>query len=237
MGSTAIRHQRNIRLHINKPHLVYPDACVLPQCAAYGAPCSIQHELFDCPAVQPMWAYTHRLMAELDHDPVHIATLYHVWRFIILNGTDATPQQGPIATTILKVNLVALTVKAVWDAYRTKIKHHQDGAPSDKVAATHRDECIHRYKALLKAEIKQLPHHIHALHSRRRFPSQKTDGNKYEGERKLILRPKFHYDPHALRPAQELQFAATWCKTHCVSVIPGKRGKQLLISFPPFYPP
>ena len=101
----------------------------------------------------------------------------------------------------------------------------------------HRDECVHRYKALLKAEIKQLPHHIHALHSRRRFPSQKTDGNKYEGERKLILRPKFHYDPHALRPAQELQFAATWCKTHCVSVIPGKRGKQLLISFPHFYPP
>ena len=38
----------------------------------------------------------------------------------------------------------------------------------------HRDECIHRYKALLKAEIKQLPHHIHALYSRGRFLSQKA---------------------------------------------------------------
>ena len=145
IGTTAIRHQRNIRLHINKPHLVYPAVCVLPQCAAYGAPCSVQHELFDCPAVQPLWTYTHRLMAELDHDPVHITTLYHVWRFIVLNGTDATPQQGPIATTMLKINLVALTIKAVWDAYRTKLKQYQDGAPPDEVAARHRDECIHRY--------------------------------------------------------------------------------------------
>ena len=92
---------------------------------------------------------------------------------------------------------------------------------------------------MLKAEIRQLPYHIHALHSRRRFPSQKADGNKYEGERQLLLRPKFHYDrdPHTLRLRKNYNSQPPDVKLTASRCPQKKCGKQLHIRFPPFIHP
>ena len=70
VGLRAVHHQRQVcHMHHYAPEKIYPSHCILHTCQ--GVQCTQQHELFDCPAVQPLWTVTRRLVTELgDTDPV-----------------------------------------------------------------------------------------------------------------------------------------------------------------------
>ena len=134
-----------------------------------------QHELFDCPAAWPLWAVTRRLVAELgDTDPVP-ATVYECFRHLVIHGNTAKSPNGPIDVKVLTTNLIALTIKAITGAYRAKMQAHQDQlANPDPVGlhAEHLRRIKQEYVALLRAEIRQIPHHVDTLYRRQRFAKQ-----------------------------------------------------------------
>ena len=221
-------------MHRYAPHLIYPPTCVLPTCHQHR--CSQQHEIFDCPAVRPLWAVTARLAAELaDPDPIP-TDMYEYFRMLLIHGNTAKSPHGPIDTKVLVVNLVTLTIKAITNAYHSKMQEYEKRKPQPdpiKLTTQHRTNLRRQYLALLREEVKQLPHHVDTLRRRSRFANQVTRDppHKYS-ERDLQLLPCYTYAIHNLPPAVEQLFLETWCKTHIVDIHTTPSGRAPRIRSP-----
>ena len=69
-------------------------------------------------------------------------------------------------------NQATLTIKAITNAYYTKMQEceKQKLQPDPtKLATQHRANLRRQYLALLREEVKQLPHHVNTLSKRSRF--------------------------------------------------------------------
>ena len=216
------------------PEKIYPSKCILPTCR--GVLCTQQHELFDCPAARPLWAVTRRLVAELgDTDPVP-ATVYECFRHLVIHGNTAKSPNGPIDVKVLTTNLIALTIKAITGAYRAKMQARQDQLTNPDPVGLHTEHLRRikqEYVALLRAEIRQIPHHVDTLYRRQRFAKQVIrDPPRKFTERELQLRVRPTYVLHKLNPVTERLFLETWCKTHIVDVHLSPSGRTLSIRNP-----
>ena len=237
VGLRAVHHQRHVcHMHHYAPEKIYPDHCILHTCQ--GAQCTQQHELFDCPAVQPLWAVTRRLVSELgDTDPVP-TTIYACFQHLVIHGNTAKSPDGPIAVKVLTTNLIALTLKAITSAYRAKMQAHQDQAHNPDPASLHAEHLRRirqEYTALLRAEIRQLPHHVDTLYRRQRFAKQVIrDPPRKFTERELQLMPRPTYAIRNISPGTERLFLETWCKTHIVDVFNPPGGRTIRIRNPFF---
>ena len=235
VGDRAIRHQtQGLHMHRYAPHLIHPPCCVLPTCQQ--CQCSQHHEIFDCTAVRPLWAATKRLVAELgDPDPIP-TDIYEYFRMLLIHGNTAKSPHGPIDTKVLVINLITLTLKAITNAYYTKMQEYekQKSQPDPaKLATQHRSNLRRQYVALLREEVKQLPHHVNTLSKRNRFTNQVTrDPPRKYSERDLQLMPRYTYTIHSLPPAIEQLFLETWCKTHIVDIHTAPSGRVPRIRSP-----
>ena len=162
-GDRAIRHQtQSLHMHRYSPYLIHPPCCVLPTCQQ--CQCSQHHKIFDCTAVRPLWAATKRLGAELgDPDPIP-TDIYEYFRMLLIHGNTAKSPHGPIDTKVLLINLVTLTLKAITNAYYTKMQEYEKqkgqvpGQPDPaKPATQHRSNLRRPYIVLLREEVKQFP--------------------------------------------------------------------------------
>ena len=91
------------------------------------------------------------------------------------------------------------------------------------------------YVALLRAEIRQMPHHVDVLYRRQRLAKQVIrDPPRKFTERELQLMPRPTYTLHQLNSVTERLFLETWCKTHIVDVHLSPRGRTLRIRNPFF---
>ena len=188
--------------------------------------------------MQPLWAVTRRLVTELgDADPVP-TTIYACFQHLLIHGNIARSPNGPIAVKILTTNLIALTIKAITSAYYAKMKAREDQSQNPDPVSLHTEHIrrIRReYTALLRAEIRQIPHHVDTLYKRQRFATQviRDPPRKFtERELQLMLRPTY-----ALRntnPVTERLFLETWCKTHIVDLVISPSGRTIRIRNPFF---
>ena len=235
VGLRAVHHQRQVcHMHHYAPEKIYPNHCILHTCQ--GAQCTQQHELFDCPAVQPLWTVTRRLVTELgDTDPVP-TTIYACFQHLVIHGNTAKSPDGPIAVKVLTTNLIALTIKAITSANHAKMQARQDQAHNPDPASLyteHLRRIRHEYTTLLRAEIRQLPHHVDTLYRRQRFAKQVTrDPPRKFTERELQLMPRPTYAIRNINPVTERLFLETWCKTHIVDVSNPPSGRTISIRNP-----
>ena len=71
---------------------------------------SYQYEFFDSPLVQPLWAYTNRLLDDM-HLTYKATTIDHIFIAIHdIGGKSNLP-------SIVNLNLLTLTLKAIWNTY------------------------------------------------------------------------------------------------------------------------
>ena len=139
---------------------------------------------------------------------------------------------------MLTTNLIALTLKAITSAYHAKMQAHQDQAHNPDPASLHAEHLRRirqEYTALLRAEIRQLPHHVDTLYRRQRFAKQVTrDPPRKFTERELQLMPRPTYAIRNISPGTERLFLETWCKTHIVDVSNPPGGRTIRIRNPFF---
>ena len=72
-------------------------------------------------------------------------------------------------------NLIALTIKAITGAYHAKMQARQDQLTNPDPVGLHTEHLRRikqEYVALLRAEIRQMPHHVDTLYRRQRFAKQ-----------------------------------------------------------------
>jgi len=235
MGQSAIYHQRHNRhMHHFQPLTIYSPKCILRGCEYCD--CTIQHELFDCPAVQPLWQMTHTLMRELGDTTTRVTNMYDFWKLLITRGTTASASMCHIPTDILVINLAALTIKAVWNAYVAKMKLYERWSDPLQIRQEHSRRIRQEYTNLLRAEVYQLPHHVATLDRRKRYRKQDKPGTRpWQLERELQLARRPRYDTQSLGRPTEALFLATWCKTHIAEVTLSFSGqKQLSVHSPAF---
>ena len=134
---------------------------------------------------------------------------------------------------MLTTNLVALTIKAITNAYHAKMQAYQDQAHNPDPASLHKEHLRrirHEYTALLRAEIHQLPHHVDTLYRRQRFANQVIrDPPRKFTERELQLTPRLSYAIRNVNPVTVQLFLETWCKTRIVDVFNPPGGRTLCI--------
>lgn len=99
--------------------------------------------------------------------------------------------------SVLTTNLIALTIEAITSAYHAKMQAHEDQLHNPDPASLHTKHVRrirHEYTALLRAEIRQLPHHVDTLYRRQRYAKQVTrDPPRKFTERELQLMPRHSY--------------------------------------------
>ena len=115
---------------------------------------------------------------------------------------------------------------------------HQDQLTNPDPVGLHTEQLRRikqEYVALLRAEIRQMPHHVDTLYRRQRFAKQVIrDPPRKFTERELQLRVRPTYVLHKLNPVTERLFLETWCKTHIVDVHVSPSGRTLRIRNPFF---
>ena len=141
-----------------------------------------------------------------------------------------------IPTDILVINLAALTIKAVWNAYVAKMKLYERWSDPLQIRQEYSRRIRQEYTNLLRAEVYQLPHHVATLDRRKRYRKQDTPGTRpWQLERELQLARRPRYDTQSLGRPTEALFLATWCKTHIAEVTLSFSGqKQLSVHSPAF---
>ena len=139
---------------------------------------------------------------------------------------------------MLTTNLIALTLKAITSAYHAKMQAHQDQAHNPDPASLHAEHLRRirqEYTALLRAEIRQLPHHVDTLYRRQRFAKQVIrDPPRKFTERELQLMARPSYAIRNISPVTERLLLESWCKTHIVDVFNPLGGRPFRIRNPFF---
>ena len=157
---------------------------------------------------------------------------------LVIHGNTAKSPDGPIAVKVLTTNLITLIIKAITSAYHAKMRAYQDQVHNPDPASLHTEHLRrirHEYTALLRPEIRQLPHHVDTLYRRQRFANQVTrDPPRKFTERELQLMPRPSYAIRNVNLVTVQLFLETWCKTHIVDVITPPGGETLRIRNPFF---
>ena len=224
----AIRHQHRIQLHINKPHLVYPNTSVLD-----GTPTDTHRELFTCYYVKHIWTHTNYLIDQLQ-GTMKVSSLHDLYKCIIqINDRKFTSIKDALKEHI-NINLIMLTIKTIWDTYIYKMKLHQD---TDNHIITKTLKHLNKtYNVQLNYEISSIFSHRHTIQkqSRSRFdtPAPRIDA------RQKVTWPHCHDHKWKFNNRLLDIINDTWLKTYLVTVEPfNTTHSKLLITSPTLLTP
>ena len=170
-----------------------------------------QYEFFETPWVRPLWVYTNRLIDEMNLTTKATTTDQVLAAIHDLGGKSHLP-------SIINLNLITLTMKAVWNTYVGQIlmdkwKKLRHDIPKIRSYASRK--IVTSYKTQLRYEINQIPHHIHTIELHNIY---KDYDHKRLTERQKCLLRAYSYNKKRLKKDEAKAFAATWEKTGLVAI-------------------
>ena len=128
-------------------------------------------------------------------------------------------------THIININIIVLTLKAIWDTYVEQMHMWSRGDPTAVIAKQVRKLMRKNYCKKLRYEIDQLPHHLHTL----KIHNPYKDARHRILEREKAVLPTYSCNRKKLKDTEVKAFQATWCKTNLVT-LEGRRPTALHIS-------
>ena len=217
MGTRAVKYFYEVQhAHRFDPSRIYPTFSILfPTFES-----SLHFEFFQHPFVTHLWQYTDTLI-----DIMGLGKKAHSLDQALLLIYELGNSSA--IKNILNINLVVLTLKAIWDTYVHQMNIWRRGDPIHKIAPTIRKLILKNYYTRLKYEIYQLPHHLHTIQVHNPY----KDPRHRFLEREKAVMPTYTFNRKRLKKREIKAYEATWCKTNLVT-LEGRRPTAILIHGP-----
>ena len=204
MGTRAIKYFYEVQhAHKYDPGRIYPRFSILfPTFES-----TLQFEFFQHPFVVPLWQYTNTLI-DIMGLPKKASSLDQALLLIYDLGNSSK------ITNILNINLIVLTLKAIWDTYVHQMKLWRRGDHTHKIAQAIKKLLTKNYHSKLRYEMNQLPHHLHTLQVHNPY----KDARHRLLEREKAVLPTYSFNRKRLKDREIKAYKATWGKTNLVKL-------------------
>ena len=123
IAEQAIKHQRRIKMHEWNPMRVYPDTCIMHTTHTLT---TVQHELFGCCIVQPIWEHTNKIITQMD-GTIKVSNMTQLYTHIIHIGQQKFASVKHALQVHTNINIILITIKTIWNTYIHKMKLREQG--------------------------------------------------------------------------------------------------------------